>query len=124
MHKRRLIKENKNKYLIFALAENNRKMLEMYEKLWSKIKKQIKSNSIEAINSSECNSIELIRYEKDLIKIRLDSYGDDLPFVKILCLSDLSIIVETVFQIKGKYHPQIHIYEWEYKEYEQHLFIS
>ena len=57
-----IIEENKTNYLIFALTENNRKMLEMYKKLWSKIKKQIKCNSIEAINILECNSINSIIY--------------------------------------------------------------
>ena len=34
-----IIEESENKYLVFALTENNRKMLEMHKKLWSKIKK-------------------------------------------------------------------------------------
>ena len=34
-----IIKENENKYLIITLTENNRKMLDMYKKCWSKIKK-------------------------------------------------------------------------------------
>ena len=120
----RIIEENENKYLIFALTKNNKKVLETYKKHWSKIKKQIQCNSIEAINSSECSFIKLIKYEKDPMKNRFDSYDDDLPFNKILCFSVLDIIVESVFQIKDKYHPQIHIHECEYKEYEQHLFIS
>ena len=41
-----IIEENENKYLIFALTENNKKVLEPYKKLWRKTKKQIK-----AINS-------------------------------------------------------------------------
>ena len=42
------------------------------------------------------------------MKIRLDS-SDDLPLNKILCFSDLDIIVESVFQIENGYYPQIHI---------------
>ena len=42
-----IIEENKNKYLIFVLKENNKKMLEMYKKLWNEIKKQIECNSTE-----------------------------------------------------------------------------
>ena len=97
-----IIEENENNYLIFALTENNRKMLEMYDKLWREVKKEIECNSVEAINSTECNSTESIKYEKDPMKIRLDSYDDDLPLDKILCFSDLNIIVEFVFQIKYK----------------------
>ena len=101
-----IIEENENKYLIFALTENNKKVLEMYKKIWSKIKNQTKCNSIEAINSSKCNFTESIKYEKDPMKIRLDSYDDDLPLNNILWFSDLNIIVESVFQIKDKYHPK------------------
>ena len=32
-----LIEENENKYLVFALTENNKEVLELYKKLWSKI---------------------------------------------------------------------------------------
>ena len=49
------------------------------------------------------------------MKIRLDSYDDDLPLGKVLCFSVLNIIVESVFQIKNKYYPQIHIHEFEYE---------
>ena len=45
----------------------------MYKNLWSEIKKQIKINFTESI-----------KYEKDPMKIRLDSYDDDLPPNKIL----------------------------------------
>ena len=64
--------------------------------LWSEVKKQI-----------ECNCTKSIKYEKCPMKIRLDSYDDDLPFNKIFCFLYLNIIVESVFQIKDKYHPQI-----------------
>ena len=90
-----LLKKNENKYLIFALTENNKEVLELYKKLWSEIKNQIKS-----INSSES-----INYKNDFMKIRLNSY-DDLPLNKILYFS--------AFQIKNEYYPQIHINECEY----------
>ena len=72
------IKENENKYLIFALTEDKKEVLEQYKKFWSKIKKQIR-----AINSGES-----IIYNNDFMKIRLDSY-DGLPLNKILCFSVL-----------------------------------
>ena len=100
-----IIEENENKCLIFALTENDKELLETYKKLWSKIKKQIK-----AINSGK-----QIKYKNDFMKIRFDSYDGDLPLDKILCLSDLDIIVESVFQIGNEYYLQIHINEWEYE---------
>ena len=99
--------EAKDKYLIFALTEDN-KNLEIYKNLWNKVKKQIECKSI------DCNSI---KYEKDPMKIRFDAYDEDLPFYKILWLSDLNIIVESAFQIKDKYYPQIHIHECECAEW-------
>ena len=82
----------------------------MYKKLWSEVKKQIECNSV------ECNSAKSIEYEKDPIKIKFDSYYD-LPSNKILWFSDLNIIVESDFQIKDKYYPQIHVHEWECEEW-------
>ena len=99
-----IIEENENKYLISALTEDNKEVLEPYKKLWSKIKKQIK-----AINSGES-----IKYKNNFREIRLDSY-DDLSLNKILCFSVLDIIVESVFQIESEYYPQIHINECEYE---------
>ena len=48
------------------------------------------------------------------MKIRLDSYDDDLSLDKVLIFSILSIVVKFVFQNENKYYPQIHIHEWEY----------
>ena len=42
-----IIEENERKYLVFPLTENNKKMLEMYKKLWSEVKKQIECNNAE-----------------------------------------------------------------------------
>ena len=41
------------------------------------------------------------------MKISLDLYDDDLPLNKILWFSDLNIIVESLFQVKDKHHPQM-----------------
>ena len=96
-----------NKYLIFALTENNRKMLKTYKNLWSKIK-------VTDFNSVECNSTKSIEYEKDLIKTnKFGGYDEDLSLNKMLWFSDLNIIVESVFQTKNKYYFQIHIHECE-----------
>ena len=94
-----------NKYLVFALTENNiKEVLGPYKKLWSKIKKQIK-----AIRSDKS-----IKYSNDFIKIRADS-NDDLTLNKILYIHVLDIIVEPDFQIKNEYYPPIHIEECEYE---------
>ena len=99
-----IIEENENKYLIFALTQDNKEVLEPNKKLWSKIKKKIKA----------VNSRGSMKCKNDFMKIRLDSH-DDLSLNKILCFSDLDINVESVFQIENEYYPQIHINECEYK---------
>ena len=73
---------------------------------------------LEVTKQIECNSTESIKFEKDPLKIRLDSYDDNLPLNKILWFSDLNIIVESVFQIKDQYHPETHIQECVSEEYE------
>ena len=93
-------------------------MLKMCKNLWSKFKKQIECNSvecnsIETINRNKCNSTKSIDNEKDPIKIKFDSYDDDISLNKILWFSDLNIIVESVFRIKDKHYPQIQIHECE-----------
>ena len=100
-----IIEGNENKYLIFALTEDNKEVLELYKKLWGEIKKQIK-----AINKGES-----IKYKNDFMKIRLDSHDDDRTLDKILCFSVLDIIAD--------YYPQTLINKCEYVcEYSQNLF--
>ena len=64
-------------------------MLELYKKLWSKIKKQIKT----------VNSGESIKYKDDFMKIRLDSYND-LSLNKAIYFLVLDIIVDLFFRLK------------------------
>ena len=86
-----IIEESGNKFLIIALTENNKEVLEMYKKLWNEIKYYIK-----AINSGECNSIE---YENDIMKIILNPH-DDLPLNKMLHFSVLNILCKSVFHME------------------------
>ena len=99
-----LIEENEKKYLVSALTENNKRMLELYKKLWSRIKKQ----------SKKTNSVETFKYKNDFMKIRVDS-NDHLPLTKILYIPILDIIVKSVFQIENEYSLQTHIEQCEYE---------
>ena len=72
-------------------------MLELYKKLWSEIKKKIKS----------INSGESIKYKNHFMKIILDSC-DDLPLNKIFCFSVLNVLCESVFQTENENYSQIH----------------
>ena len=95
---------SENKYLVFPLTKKNKKVLEIYRKLWNEIK-----NQIETFNGGES-----IKCKKDFMRIRFDS-DDDLPLGKILSIPILSIVVKSVFQNENKYFPQINIHECEYE---------
>ena len=53
------------------MTENNKKILEMYKKLWNEVK-----NKLNAILLNQLNM------KKDPMKIILDSYDDNLPYIK------------------------------------------
>ena len=63
--------------------------------------------------------IEPIKYEKNFMKIKLES-NDDLPLGKILDIPACVIIVKSVFQESNKYYPQVDLrdcfYEYEYED--------
>ena len=89
--------------MIFALTKKNKKLLEIYKKLWNETRRQIKAT----------NSGESIKYKKYFLKIRLDLYDDDVPLGKILSFSVLNLVVKSVFQNENKCYPQIHEFEYE-----------
>ena len=79
--------KNRNKYLIFAFTDENKKVLEKYTDLWNEIKYLIKT-----INSGEAGE-----YEKEYMKIKFNS-DDNLPLNIILKLHNLTIVVRSVFK--------------------------
>ena len=95
-----IIEESRNKFLILALTENNKEVLEAYKKLWNEIKYYIKN-----INSEERNSIE---YGNDIMKTILNP-PYDAPLNKILHFSILNILCESIFQIENKYYSQFQL---------------
>ena len=80
---------DENKYLVLAMTDKNREVLENYKELWDEIK-----NEIETIRG-----IEPIRYEKDFMYIRFES-NDDLRLSKILNIPVCVIIAKSVFPKK------------------------
>ena len=95
------IKEkNGNKYLALVLTDINKEVLTKYTKLWDGIE-----NEMETINGSKPSE-----YEKDFMKIKLDS-DDSLPLNKTPKLHNMSIIVLPVFEEDGKYYPQVFLEE-------------
>ena len=102
-----IIEESGNKFLILALTENNKEVLDLYKKLWNEINHHIKT-----IISGICNSIE---YGNDFMKIILNPHND-VPLDKILHFPVLNILCKSVFQIENKYYPQFQLIgEYEYE---------
>ena len=97
-------KNNKDKYLNFALAEKNKEALENYTELWDEIK-----DEIELINGNES-----IEYKKYFMKIRFEP-DDDLPLGKMFNIPVCIIIVRFVFQESNNYYPKVFLHEFFYE---------
>ena len=87
-----ILENDKNKYLSFASADNNKEVLKKYIKLWDEIKYHI-----QIINDDKFDE-----YGKAYMKIEFNSY-DNLPLNKMLKFSVLAIIIISVFEKDGKY---------------------
>ena len=85
-----------SKYLNISFTYNNNDVLIKYAEVWSGIKDQIK----------KINNGSVGEYAKDYMKIKFDS-DDNLPLNKILKFRVLTLIIRNVFEIDGKYYPQI-----------------
>ena len=70
-----------------------------YTKLWDRIR-----NSIEKVNN------KLVKYGKDFTKIKFDS-DNDLPLNKQLKFPTMTVLVRSVFEEDGKFHPEIYLDE-------------
>ena len=79
-------------------------MLKNYTKLWDGI-----INEIGTINGSKEDE-----YGKDFMKIKFDT-DNNLPLNKTLKLHNLTIIIRSVFEEDGKFHPQIYLDECLYQ---------
>ena len=99
------IEENDGiKYLVFTSTGKNKEALKNYTKHWEETKKQI-----EVINDDEP-----IKYRKDFMKIRFESY-DDLSLDKAFSISDMIIAAASVLEKNGKYYLKIILDKCAYK---------
>ena len=89
------------KYLVFALTDQNKEMLENYEKPWDEIKKEIRTVK---------GGIEPFEYEKDVMKFRFES-ENGLLLNKIMNVPVCTIIAGSVFEEKnGKFYLQVYLH--------------
>ena len=87
-----------NKYLTIAFTDNNVELLKKYKEVLSRIK-----TCIEKINNNKSGE-----YEKDHMKIKFNS-DDNSPLNKQLKFLSVTIIIRSVFEENGKYHPQAYL---------------
>ena len=78
---------NEEKYLVFALIDKNLDILENYEKLWDKIKMDIKK--LERIVGN-------LYFQKNIMKVKFDA-DDDLVFNKIINVPMCATAVKKLF---------------------------
>ena len=104
------IKEkNGRKYLVFDSANENNEVLKKYNELWDGIK-----NEIEAINSGKTSKRSSAEYDKDFMKIKLNS-DDNLPLNKKLKLHNTTIVIRSVLEEHSKFYPQVFLDECLYE---------
>ena len=75
-----------NKYLVFDSTDENKELLKKYNDVWNGIK-----NKIKEVSSGKCD------YEKDYMKIKLNSY-DNLPLNKPSKFHNMTLTIRSVFE--------------------------
>ena len=78
--------KNGDKYLNISDTDRNSEVLKMYSEVWNRVK-----DCIEKINNSE-----LGEYDKDYMKIKLNS-DDDIPLNKVLNFPTITVIIRNIF---------------------------
>ena len=93
------------KYLTFVPTNESKKKNNVkYKELCSKIR--------DLIMSITKNSDD---YDENYMKIKLNLDDDELPLNKTIEIPSMAIVVRAVFDVNGKYHPQIFLDECLYK---------
>ena len=93
-----------DKYLSIASTDRNSEVLKKYSEVWSGIK-----DCIEKINDSD-----LGEYDKDFMKIKLNS-DNDIPLNKQLYFLTITVIIRNIFEEDGKYYPHFFLDECLYE---------
>ena len=80
-----------------------------YNKLWDGIKYEI-----ETINAGKTSKHSFVEYDKDFMKMNLNS-DDNLPLNKTLKLHNITIVIRSVFEEHSKFYPQFYLDECLYE---------
>ena len=87
--------KDSNKYLVFDLTDENKKLIKKYRDVFNGIEDKIKK-----IDNNDSD------YEKEYMKIKFNS-DDDLPLNKLLKFRLMAITIKHVFEEDGKLYPQV-----------------
>ena len=90
---------NEDKYLLFDVRDENKKLLERYDDVFNGIMSKIKK-----IDD------DWLEYSKDYMKIRFSS-DDNLPLNKPLKFYQMTITIRCVFSEDNKLYPQVFLDE-------------
>ena len=90
---------NEDKYLVFDVRDENKKLLERYDDVFNGIMSKIK----------EIDD-DWLEYSKDYMKIRFSS-DDNLPLNKPLKFYQMTITIRCVFSEDNKLYPQVFLDE-------------
>ena len=90
---------NEDKYLVFDVTYENKKLLKRYDDVFNEIMDKIKK-----IDD------EWLEYSKDYMKIRFSS-DDNLPLNKPLKFYNMTVTIRCVFSEGNKLYPQVFLDE-------------
>ena len=105
-----IAEKNENKYLFFLIKQNcnstdeNKEVLKKYTELYDSVKNEIKT----------INGGKKFEYAKNFMKIKFNS-DDDMPLDEPLKVPAIIIVVKSVSEEDGKFHPQIYLDECSYE---------
>ena len=91
--------ENGIKNLSIALTSDNKEILMKYKEVWDAI-----NNTIQIRNADKpC------KYSEDYMKIKFDTYENDLPMDKIMKLYMLVTVIRSIYEREGKRYAKVFI---------------
>ena len=90
---------NEDKYLVFDVTDENKKLLERYDDVFNRIIGKIKK-----IDD------DWLEYSKDYMKIKFSS-DDNLPLNKSLKFYNMTVTIRCVFSEDNKLYPQVFLDE-------------
>ena len=91
---------NEDKYLVFDVRVENKKLLKRYDDVFNGIMGKIKKLDD-----------DWLEYAKDYMKIRFSSVDDNLPLNKPLKFYNMTVTIRCVFSEDNKLYPQLFLDE-------------